>query len=135
MKKKHSLSKLKDKSDLKLYELQLSGLPTNLLEDFEVKYQLTNKQTANLMGVSQKTYYNLIDEPMMDRERADRFLYINKIFNEGTEAFCGEENFLDWLKTPQPVLDNQKPIDLMSTITGAEAAYGEIIRIKHGVLA
>jgi len=111
------------------------GLTSNELNDFEVEYKVSKRQMANLLGVSEKTYYNILSDKSIDSSRSDRFLQVHKVFTEGKEVFMSENNFMDWLQSPQSTFGDRKPMNMLQSITGLEAVYSELIRIKHGVLA
>ncbi|MDN5201035.1 DUF2384 domain-containing protein [Fulvivirgaceae bacterium BMA10] len=130
-----ALNDIKKISNLGLFYIQEKGIPTKVIKQFEKVYRLNKKQIAFLLGVSEKTLYNLLKESVLDQERSDRFLFIIKIFEEGNETFFGPENLINWLMTPQPMLDNNVPFNLLSSITGGEAVHALMIRVKHGILA
>jgi putative toxin-antitoxin system antitoxin component (TIGR02293 family) len=123
------------KTEIKRYQLAEEGLQTNMVREFEVAYGISKHEMADLMGISEKTYYNLLLKDKLDRERSDRFLFIEKIFEEGEETFIGKQNFNSWLRQPHPSLENQKPIDLLDSLNGAQAVHAEIIRTRHNVLS
>lgn len=123
------------KSDYGLYKEAMENVDVSKVEEFEEQYGLSKRQMATLVGVSEKTYYNLLTNNKLDEDRSDRFLYLNKIFEEGKEAFFTEQNLSDWLNAPQPSLDGLRPIEMMSSINGAQAVYHEIGKIKYGVLS
>lgn len=123
------------KSEIKRYELAEEGVQTNMVKEFEAVYEVPRKKMAGLLGVSEKTYYNLMSHPHIDKERADRFLFIERIFEEGEETFQTKENLRTWLQLPHPNLNNKKPIDLLESLNGSQAVLGEIIRTRHSVLS
>ncbi|MEQ9466344.1 MAG: DUF2384 domain-containing protein [Ekhidna sp.] len=100
-----------------------------------IAYGMTKDDMAGIMGVSEKTYYNMMQKPTLDRERSDRFQFIRQILESGEEALGSKSNFSAWLKTPQPMLDGYIPLDMMSTITGANRVLQILGRIKHGITA
>ena len=126
---------MEKKTEIKRYQLAEEGLQTNMVREFEVAYGISKHEMADLMGISEKTYYNLLLKDKLDRERSDRFLFIEKIFEEGEETFVSKQNFNSWLRQPHPSLENQKPIDLLDSLNGAQAVHAEIIRTRHNVLS
>lgn len=105
------------------------------VQEAATSYGMTKDHMAAMLGVSEKTYYNMMQKPLLDKERSDRFQFISQILESGEEAFGAKLNFSKWLKTPQPTLDGYIPIDMMSTITGANRVLQIIGRIKHGITA
>ena len=126
---------MEKKTEIKRYQLAEEGLQTHMVREFEVAYGISKHEMADLMGISEKTYYNLLLKDKLDRERSDRFLFIEKIFEEGEETFTSKQNFNRWLRLPHPSLGNQKPIDLLDSLNGAQAVHAEIIRTRHNVLS
>lgn len=130
-----SLKNIPKASENKKYQMIEEGVDSNMVQEFEEVYHLKRREVAYILGVSEKTLYNILSKPTLDKERSDRFIYVNKIFYEGEEVFMNSENFKKWLNTPQVNLSQKKPLEMMDTINGAEAVYAEIIRTKHGVLS
>lgn len=121
--------------DLQRYFQSEKGVSSNVIKEFEETYQISKKQMASLIGVSEKTYYNLMSENKLDKSRSDRFLQVQKVFEEGRYTLMSENNFKEWLHTPQVVFNNHKPFEMLQTFSGLEAVYEELFRIKHGILA
>ena len=117
----------------KQYEIEKAS-PSSV-QEVAVAYGMTKDDMAGILGVSEKTYYNMMQKPSLDRERSDRFQFIHQILESGEEAFGFKSNFSKWLKTPQSTLDGCIPIDMMSTITGANRVLQIIGRIKYGITA
>ncbi len=107
----------------------------SLVQEAASAYGMTKDEMAGILGVSEKTYYNMMKKPLLDQERSDRFSFIHQILKSGEEAFGSKGNFTQWLKTPQGVLDGYIPLDMMSTITGANRVLQIIGRIKFGLTA
>jgi len=106
-----------------------------VLNDFQVSYGVTNNDMAELMSVSEKTYYNIKQKDKLSPAHADRLLTIQKIYIEGAQVFMTEESFNNWLDTPQYAFDNEKPKEMLSTISGMFEVMNQLGRIKHGILA
>ena len=83
--------------------------------------ELINPETKlmieGVLGVSEKTYYNIMLKSTLDQERSDRFQFIQSILESGEETFGTKANLSNWLNTPQPTLDGYTPKNMMSTIT------------------
>lgn len=120
---------------MKRYQIAEEGLETNIVREFEAVYEVPKKKMAHILGVSEKTYYNLMSQAVIDRERADRFLFIERIFEEGEETFQTKENLRSWLQLPHPNLDYKKPIDLLESLNGSQAVLAEIVRTRHNILS
>ncbi|MEQ9425172.1 MAG: DUF2384 domain-containing protein [Cyclobacteriaceae bacterium] len=107
--------------------------PPSIVKEAAVTYGFSNSQMAELLGVSDKTYYNMMKSKTLDTNQGDRFNFINDILNEGEEAFGSRENFKDWLHSTQPTLNGHTPIKMMATLTGAQEVLATLTRIKYGI--
>ena len=106
-----------------------------IVQEAQIEYGMSKQSMAKLLGVSDKTYYNLMKAPALDKNQSDRFTYIQNILKEGASTFNGSDNFRDWIHTEQPTLDGVKPIDMLTSITGAQEVLIAISHIKHGIFA
>lgn len=98
-------------------------------------YGINRAQMASLLGISEKTYYNMMKSATLDKNQGDRFTFISNILEEGQITFNGHSNFKGWLNSEQPTLGGITPIEMMSTINGAQEVQAAITRIKHGIFA
>jgi len=106
-----------------------------LVLEAQAEYGMSKQSMAKVLGVSDKTFYNLMKLDTLDKNQSDRFTYIQNILKEGTSTFNGSDNFRDWMHTEQPTLGGVKPIDMMASITGAHQVLMAISSIKHGIFA
>ncbi len=111
------------------------SINVSTVQEAQAIYNVSKQGMAKLLGISDKTYYNLMKVSTLDKNQSDRFTYIQNILNEGTTTFNGSDNFRDWLHTEQPTLDGVKPLDMLTSITGAHEVLVAITRIKHGIFA
>lgn len=118
-----------------LHERAKQGVPVAELQVFMKKFGLTQKQTAFLLGISDKTLFNLLKEKLLNTPVSDRFLMITAIFEEGVNALMSVDTFRAWLYKPHFHFNKKIPFEMMGTINGAEAVRDELIRTKYGVLS
>jgi len=110
-----------------------NDIKASKVEEAAVIYGINRAQMATLLGVSEKTYYNLMKSETLDKNQGDRFTFIQNILEEGVQTFGDSSNLKDWLNTEQPTMGGQKPVVMMSTINGAQDVLAAITRIKHGI--
>lgn len=120
---------------MKAYYIPEDDIQSRMVSDVAVDYGLTRQQMAAMLGVSDKTFYNILKSPGLDPNQADRFTFMKNILDEGSQTFNGVENFRDWLHTSQPTLDGHKPVDMLSSLNGAQEVLAAITRIKYGIFA
>lgn len=120
---------------LELHKLAEEGVAVADLKAFMQRFTLTQKQMASLLGLSDKTLFNLLKSEILDVATSDRFLLVKSIFQEGAEALMSEQTFRKWLDKPHMHFNRKIPLEMMATINGAEAVRDELIRTKYGVLS
>jgi uncharacterized protein (DUF2384 family) len=109
-------------------------VPT-LVSDVAIDYGITKQQMAALLGVSEKTFYNLMKADHLDTQQSDRFTFIQNILNEGKYTFGDVTNFRDWLHTEQSIFEGATPISHMYSLNGAQQVLASMIRIRQGIFA
>lgn len=117
------------------YQQLALGVSSEQVSDFMQRFQLTQKQLADLLAISDKTLYAQRKNSHLDEASSDRFLFIQSIFALGEEALMSTEVFRKWLQTPHRSFENRTPLTLMKTISGAEVVRNELIRTQYGVLS
>jgi putative toxin-antitoxin system antitoxin component (TIGR02293 family) len=117
----------------KTYEF--NNIAPSMVSDFQASYGVNNRDMAGLLKISDKTYYNIMQKDKLSPVQADRLMSIQKIYKEGAHVFMDEESFSKWLDTKQYAFNNQKPKELLGTITGMFEVMDQLGRIKHGILA
>lgn len=122
-------------NDQSLHWKSENGVEVSYVSDFEEIYQISKRQMATYLGVSEKTYYNMMNDQLLDTHRSDKFLQLSKVFTEGVHTFMSKEGFQQWLDTPQLAFGNRKPSEYLHTFSGLDEVYTELQRIKFGVLA
>ncbi len=65
----------------------------------------------------------------------EKIIELAEVTNFGLEVFGDNKKFKLWLETPNYVLGNQKPFDLMKDSYGKEMVMGELTHIDQGILA
>jgi len=118
---------------MKTYEIP--EVESTSVAEAALDYGLTKQQMAGLLGISEKTFYNMMKADTLDAQQSDRFIFINNILQEGRYTFGSTSNFRDWLHTEQPTLGGQAPIDMMASLNGAQEVLSAIVRIRHGIFA
>ncbi|MEQ9232045.1 MAG: DUF2384 domain-containing protein [Cyclobacteriaceae bacterium] len=109
-------------------------LSARMVSEVAIEYGMTKLEMATLLGVSEKTYYNLM-KSSLDAHQGDRFSYMHNILEEGKHTFNGLSNFKDWLHTEQSTFGGATPLQKMSSLVGAQEVLAEMTKIKHGIFA
>ena len=117
------------------YQQLAQGVSEEHVKALMQKFQLSQKQLADLLSVSDKTLYTQRKNGRLEASLSDRFLLIQSVFAQGEEALMSAEIFRKWLDTPHRSFENRTPRTLMATINGAEAVRSELIRTQYGILS
>jgi putative toxin-antitoxin system antitoxin component (TIGR02293 family) len=65
---------------------------------------------------------------------SEKALLISNLYNKGSQAFEGIDNFKEWMDTPNLALGNVKPKEYLDTFSGIEYLMEELGRIEHGFM-
>ena len=98
------------------------------------KLGLQQKDTAELIGVSVRTYQRQRRTADITNAASENVLKLAELYEIGLTTFDNdEESFLTWLNASIPALNNEKPITLLSSNLGIELVKDELLRIEHGI--
>src|SRR4051812_12260380 len=98
------------------------------------KLSLQQKDTAELLGVSVRTYQRQRNTENISQAASENVLKLAELYDTGLTAFDNnKESFVSWLNSPIPALNNEKPIGLLSSNLGIDLVKEELLRIEYGV--
>jgi putative toxin-antitoxin system antitoxin component (TIGR02293 family) len=66
---------------------------------------------------------------------SEKILSIFALYEAGITIFGSVEEFNKWMSTPAYGLGNQRPVDLLNTMTGINLINEELTRIEYGDLS
>jgi putative toxin-antitoxin system antitoxin component (TIGR02293 family) len=99
-----------------------------------IKLGLPQKDTAELVGVSVRTYQRQKKTADITTAASENIVKLAELYETGITAFDNnEESFAAWLNTPIPALNNEKPIELLSSNLGIDLVIEELLRIEYGI--
>ncbi|MCW3083194.1 MAG: DNA-binding protein [Bacteroidetes bacterium] len=102
---------------------EVSNLPLKVLA--EHVFEMTPKTL---------TSYKTQNKPVTKRT-VEVYIKIKELYNKGIEIFESTEKFNSWLSTPAYGLGNKIPISYISSSTGIDLIFEELIRIEFGATA
>lgn len=104
------------------------------VEHISRKLGLQQKATAELIGVSVRTYQRQSKATLMSFAASENILKLAELYEIGLSAFDNnKESFVTWLESPIPALNNDKPIQLLSSSLGIDLVKEELLRIEYSV--
>jgi putative toxin-antitoxin system antitoxin component (TIGR02293 family) len=114
-----------------------TGFPEPVLERVKNALGLTDRETAKVLRVSEKTIGRLRGAPSrrLSPAASDRLYRIARLFALAEEVLERADAARDWLREPQAGLGNRSPLELMGTEAGSREVEDLLLRIEHSVLS
>lgn len=117
-------------------ELVKAGLPFGAIGKFHKASGFSLGQIKRLAHLSEGTLARRRRSGRFSPQESERLLRLFRIFNRAAALHNDDHPAArQWLETPIPALDNQKPIELSETEPGAHAVEDLIGRIEHGIIS
>ncbi|WDF56794.1 type II RES/Xre toxin-antitoxin system antitoxin [Mucilaginibacter sp. KACC 22063] len=112
------------------------GLDAKAALDFINISGFTHNEFQETFKTTVKTIHNHTNNHhKLDAALSEKILKSFALFEKGIAIFGSAHNFHTWLSVPAYGLGNQKPFDLMDTVTGITLIEEELIRLQYGDLA
>jgi len=122
-------------SPLDVNDLIQHGLPGLALRALKQRFQITHKELARALGVSDKTIERCLKQATINTTVSDRLYRLARVLELALEVLQGDAQALDWLRSAQFGLAERIPLDLLATDAGAEEVKALLQRIRYGFLA
>ena len=112
------------------------GIPYSIFTLIQNITPFSLNDWANYLDISRKslTRYQQQDKSFKP-SLTEKIIELAEVTSLGIEVFGNNEKFRVWLETPNYVLGNLRPFDLLRDSYGKEMIIGELTRIEHGILA
>ena len=114
-------------------EIVRSGITKRDLEQLKEKTKLDYEKLAEILLVDSTTLKNKKNNEKFDSSTSERILSLADLYSYGYEVFDNEENFNEWIFTPNRALGEEIPYNVMSSQFGREEIRNIIGRIDYGV--
>jgi len=115
-----------------LIELTRTGIPTKSIGRIKEYTSLTDSELSNLLPISQRQLLRYPPTHKLNKEITSHLIQFIELFQKGFSLF-GEKKFKLWIRTPNTVLNKNRPIDILDTSIGIEMVEDVLGRIQHGV--
>jgi putative toxin-antitoxin system antitoxin component (TIGR02293 family) len=123
-------------SSIELAHAIEKGLPQSAFDRVKALMGLTDEQIAASLRISQRTATRLRKTGLpLSPEVSDQLYRIARLFTFTREVLGSDEAAREWLRTPQPGLNNETPLELVTTEVGAREVEDLLGRIEYGVLS
>ncbi|WP_421935032.1 type II toxin-antitoxin system Xre/ParS family antitoxin [Phenylobacterium sp.] len=124
---------------LDAHELLQDGLPARALTHLVDHVQLLRSpdQFEKAVGMSQRTLQRRREElhRPLNTEQSGRAWKFAEVLAKATAVFGSQAEAELWLQRPAMGLNQNKPLDLLSTAAGVEAVEEHLGRLEYGVYA
>jgi len=121
---------------LAAHELILRRLPmVSLVHLIDHLRSIGKEEALETVGMSVRTYQRRRDAPqkLLTSDLTGRIWEFAEILGKAKEVFGSQEDAEQWLERPATGLNQQRPIDLMKTIAGAQVVKQFLERVDYGV--
>jgi len=115
-----------------LIAIARNGIKTKYIPAIQKFTSLTDKELSSILPISQRQLVRYAPSHKLNKEITSHLIQLIELFQKGFKLF-GQEKFRLWIRTPNKVLDNNLPMDLMDTSIGIKMIEDIIGRIEHGV--
>lgn len=123
-------------SPIALLKHSKDGLNAKAALDFIAISGFTYDEFKTAFKTTVKTIQNYVVQGLkLDAALSEKLLKSFSLYKKGIEVFGSAPAFHSWLNLPAYGLGNQRPFDLMDTITGINLIEEELVRIAYGDLA
>ena len=113
-----------------------SGLSVSRFAAFRKTLNLSSRQLAELLGISESTLLQLGSKPTLPPVVSDRAWRLWNVRSKAVALFEGDTKAADrWLAAPQFAFGGRTPLALMVTEAGAREVEALAHRMEHGVVA
>jgi putative toxin-antitoxin system antitoxin component (TIGR02293 family) len=121
---------------LEAVKLVKSGLSFSTVERLRRTSGLTRERIKQITRISEGSFARRKTSGRLSLEESEGVLRLSRVFERATSLYDGDQNgAVQWLETPIPALDNQRPLDLAQTEPGAREVENLIGRIEHGIVS
>jgi len=96
---------------------------------------LADNQASDIAGVPFKTYKKMEQNSFLSVQASENVISLSELYEIGLTALDGKKDFLNWLNSSIPALNEHRPIELITTTYVGIILVKEVLsRIEYGVL-
>lgn len=104
------------------------------LQAIAKKLSFSENEAAQVAGVSPRTYIKLKPNSFLSIGATDNVVKLAELYEVGITTFDGNTKSLAiWLHTSFPVLEGNKPIELLNTFVGIDYVKDLLLRMEYSI--
>ncbi len=119
-------------SDVELVKIIHEGLPFRSLEHV-LKEQILSKEEVFHLITTQRSLDRRKVSNKLSEEESDRLVRFLRV-RAFVQQILGNEDADRWLRIPNPLLEDKKPIDLLDSDVGAHLVESLMGRVAYGIV-
>lgn len=120
---------------LSLIQQIRSGIDVSALDFLADSLSLNTKYFNEVVSISSRTFTRRKKEGKLHADETERVYRVAELLVRAVEVLRDHDQAVQWLKSPQKALGDQRPLDLADTQVGAEEVTDLLGRIEHGVFS
>jgi putative toxin-antitoxin system antitoxin component (TIGR02293 family) len=114
--------------------LTREGLPVHTLTAIAEELGIERKTLARVVGISERTWSRrLAKDERLSPEESDRTVRLARVVAFAIDTLSTPAKASLWLQSPNAVLDDKMPLDLLDTDTGTRSVETVLGRIAYGI--
>jgi putative toxin-antitoxin system antitoxin component (TIGR02293 family) len=122
-------------SPIAIHEIVHAGLPRRALFRAMQSGRIPQSDLLAVFAISTRTLMRLKADPdkPLAPEQSGRLWQFAEIFAKAVDVLGSTDRAVDWMLKPAMALENRRPIELLTTPTGARLVDDVIERMRYGV--
>lgn len=122
------------RTDFDIIKAGLTGITKASIDELTHYVGVSKKSMAeDILNISVKTLERKDPKDKLDKRTSSHALEIAKVMQHAFEIFEDEEKVRQWLNRANKALNNLRPVQLLSTLTGINMVNDILTRIEEGV--
>jgi len=110
------------------------GLESASLDRLARLLHISAEELGRIIGVSRATLHRRrSSRARLKPDESDRVFRVASALAAATELFENADSGAEWLRTPNPVFEGKRPLDLLDTAIGFDEVIRLIGRIENGI--
>ena len=109
------------------------GLPTYTLERVRTTLDLSKREFAEIIQISERTLNRRSKEERLSVDESDRVYRLSRLVHRASDVLGGEVQACAWMKEPNVALDEETPLNMARTAPGVTMVEQLLGRIEHGI--
>ena len=114
-------------------ELLERGIKKEDLEQFKMKANLDYDKLASALAVTRATLINKKKGEVFSENISEKIVALSDLYSFGYEVFDNQNQFNEWMFTPNHALGNKTPFDIVDNQFGRDEIKNVLGRIEYGI--